>query len=113
MANQYYYDIIYLDTVTTPNGLEKSVACIHWHLVGTHDDGTVVRYANETVINPEPSDQADFVTFEDLTAENVLPWLHSNITEEETASYRSTVDSLIEQTRNVNEVATRDIPWSE
>jgi len=112
MANQYYYDIIYLDTVSSPNGLEKSVVCVHWHLVGTHDDGTLVRYENETTINPEPSDQTDFIAFDDLSAETVLSWLESNISEEQAAGYRSIVDNIIEETRNVSETTTREIPWS-
>ena len=107
MANQYYYDIIYLNTKTS-NGHENAVVNAAFHYVGTHDDGTVVRYEASTTI-PEPAADAEFLDFESLQANTVLSWIESNISDEYLNKCKRAVDHAIEVKRE--QVQTRELPW--
>jgi hypothetical protein len=108
MANQYYYDIVYLDTKTTSHGHEKAVVNVAFHLVGTHDDGTVVRFEGNTVI-PEPESGSEFVEFGNLQANTVVSWIESNISDEYLNKCKNACDQAIEEKRNSTQ--PRDLPW--
>ena len=107
MANQYYYDILFLNTQTT-NGHEKAVLGVGFHYVGTHDDGTVVRYESNIQI-PEPATDSEFIEFESLQANTVLSWIESNISDAQVDKCKRIVDELIDLERNP--VQPREIPW--
>jgi hypothetical protein len=110
MANEYYYDIVYLDTVTSSSGNANAVETVHWHLVGTHPDGTIARFGDSTTINPEPSESSEFVAFESLTANTVLSWVESSVTDDQLNRCKMRIDNLIEQERNPK--TAKDIPWA-
>ena len=108
MSNQYYKDIVSLETVTSSSGNEGAVKTVYWDLVGTHTDGTVARFKTMTELNPETTE--GFVAFESLTANTVLGWLDTAVAASYLDECEGIVDLIIEDKRT--EKTPRAIPWA-
>tara|TARA_B110000967_G_scaffold123592_1_gene126201 strand:+ start:2190 stop:2519 length:330 start_codon:yes stop_codon:yes gene_type:complete len=108
MATQYYYDILFLKTKTTSSDNEKCVVDVSFFLIGTHDDGTVGKFLGNVEI-PEPTEDSAYIGFDDLSANTVVSWVESNISEEYLAKCKYNVDDTIELQRNPS--VSRELPW--
>ena len=78
MAVTYQWDITKLDVWPEKNGLNDVVYNVHWNLIATDGDFTVEQNNIETIEINEDSDY-QFVSFEDLTKEQVVEWVKSSL----------------------------------
>ena len=96
MANVYSWDCRTVDTYPTHSELSDVVYNVHWRLTGTDESSevsaTIIGTQN---ISLETLDSSSFVTFEDLTHEDIIGWIALEMGEERIEELKVSVDSQI------------------
>jgi len=96
MANTYTWDCKTVDTYPVQDEFSDVVYNVHWRMTGTDESGehsaTVIGTQTITV---DTLDAENFVAFEDLTHEDVIGWVETEMGEERVAELQASVDSQI------------------
>lgn len=77
MANTYSWNIVYIESKPSLNGLTNVASFIKWIYTGIGPEGIEGRIEGETKI-PEPQTET-FIPYNSLTKEIVVSWLESTL----------------------------------
>lgn len=96
MANTYSWDCKTVDTYPTQDSFSDVVYNVHWRLTGTDESGehsaTVI---GTQTISVETIDAETFVSFEELTHDDIVGWVETEMGEERVTELQASVDSQI------------------
>ena len=102
---EYVFKILQLDT-TVKNDIENVVYCIRTHLSGTDGVATGNTYFGVAIpFNPEST----FVTYQELTEEQCISWVLTNVSQHQLTNYQNIISKQIEDQHNP--VITLPLPW--
>lgn len=74
--NTYNFKINAVDCYTSKDGLEKVAYNVHWSYFGTDGTHTASMIGVQSIEEPDPE---NFVSFEDLTEEQVVGWISASM----------------------------------
>jgi len=96
MANTYSWDCKTVDTYPTQDSFSDVVYNVHWRLTGTDESGehsaTVI---GTQTISVETIDAETFVAFEDLTHDDIVGWVETEMGADRVAELQASLDSQI------------------
>ena len=96
MANTYTWDCKTVDTYPVQDEFSDVVYNVHWRMTGTDESGehsaTVIGTQTITV---DTIDAEGFVAFEDLTHEDVIGWVETEMGADRVAELQASLDSQI------------------
>jgi hypothetical protein len=94
--NTYSWNCRTVDTYPTQGELTDVVYNVHWRLTGTDETGahsaTVIGTQNLTVEDIQPE---GFISFEDLTHEQIIAWVEEAMGAERVTELKGSVDNQI------------------
>ena len=102
------WNIVQMDTYPEYEGQPDVVFNVHWNLIGTNGtyQGSVYGSTGLTL-----NKDATFISYADLTQEQVITWLKNTLGEEQVAAHeKSVTDQINEQV--TPKVVTPPLPWS-
>ena len=82
MATTYTWNIDMMHTASKA-GLADAVTVIHWSKTGTNENGIAGRYPGVTRYNVSAIDSSGFTPLNQLTEEQVIEWVKSDLSEEQ------------------------------
>ena len=96
MANTYTWDCKTVDTYPVQDEFSDVVYNVHWRMTGTDESGehsaTVI---GTQTISVETIDAETFVAFEDLTHDDVVGWVETEMGADRVAELQASLDSQI------------------
>ena len=108
MAISYLWNVQQMDCYPEYEGEADVVFAVHWRLNAT--DGTYSGSAYGSIgLTLDPD--ADFVSFADLTEEQVIGWVQDALGEEQVDALEANVAKLIEDQANPP-VVSPTLPWA-
>jgi hypothetical protein len=108
MTTQYKWGFPALDVTYSVGDLQNVVSTVHWTLTATEDQYTASVYGSAGVGSPTPE---AFVSYEDLTEEEVIAWTTEALGGEE--QVQAMMDSLAAQieAQKAPKTGTMTPPW--
>jgi hypothetical protein len=106
MSNTYTWKILQLETVPSINGLENVVSVVRWLLTATDDINSTTVEGTVELENPLVE---EFISYIDLTEDQVLQWTKSKLGNQETQYYQY-LDEQLSKIARPQAVAT-ELPW--
>ena len=109
MTIQYKWGFPALDVTYSVGDLQNVVSTVHWTLTATEDQYTASVYGSAGVGSPTPE---AFVSYEDLTEEEVISWVTTALGGEE--SVQTMMDGLAAQieAQKAPQTGTMSPPWN-
>jgi hypothetical protein len=95
-------------------GLEGIIVQTYWECTGTNEDGHAGVFSGATPFNPEQIDPDNFTTYDQLTEQQVLGWIQSEV--ENSPGYQQMINKTIIrqiEAKNIQEVNPGHFPWDE
>jgi len=114
MSNTYVWNINYMDTKPSEDGLTDVVMSCQWSLTGTNDLDPPTTAGNYGYTTFGPPSTEDFTAYADLTQEQVLSWVWSMSPEQggvDQAQAQAGIDAQIQASLNPPTVVLPN-PWS-
>lgn len=113
MSVNYSWVITSLNCVEQENTLENVVKSVDWKLVAsdTHNEKTIDTYVLGNTLFPSP-EQSDFVSFSDLTQQQIISWIEQTIPAEEIENCKNYLAGKLDLQRVV-ETVTLPLPWDQ
>ncbi len=102
------WNIVQMDTYPEYEGQPNVVFTIHWNLLGTNGthQGSVYGSTGLTL-----NKDAAFISYDDLTQDQVIGWVKSALGEEQVTAYEASVAKQLVDLANPP-VITPALPWS-
>lgn len=89
-----------VEVIPEKDGFTNVISHVHWVLRGKSDDTEPIIATMFGVESLDTDNITDFISFEDITNEQVTSWVTNNFGDEEVASIKEDVDKQIEQVKN-------------
>jgi len=104
---EYTWQFPALDVKYSEGELQNVVTTVHWVLVATEDEHTASVYGSIGVPEPTPE---QFVSYDDLTQEEVQSWVEDEMGEEQVQAHK---DNLANQIATLKAPVTGTLtpPW--
>lgn len=106
MTITYQWEIMNLHPIKSLNGLNNVIGAITWIYRGTNEDG-IDGFVDGKLVLEQPEGE-NFINYEDITQENIISWLESNIDVE---SHKPNIINQISE--NINGTPYQlPLPWA-
>ena len=94
MANTYSWNCRTVDTYPTQDSLSDVVYNVHWRYTGTDGTNSTTVIGTQT-ISTEDIDSESFVSFDDLTHDDIIGWVETAMGTERVAELQASLDSQL------------------
>ncbi|NDC96556.1 hypothetical protein EB077_14725, partial [bacterium] len=85
-----------------------------WKKIGTDQDGITGEFSGATPFDPEQVDPNNFISFENLTEDQVLGWIKYIVVGEYENHVNQKIQEIIDSKRQpISEVISPNFPWSQ
>lgn len=110
MEINYTWKLLSLKKVNTSN-LNDVIIQTVWEKIGINEDGVTGTFLGSTEFDLDSVDPNNFISYENLTEENVLGWVHSIVIEGyEKYVNKVILDQILEKTSAIVQVDS-GFPW--
>jgi len=97
MANTYNWRINALDAKIHENDLDNVIYTVHWSFIGQDDSEEPVMASSIGTLGVQYNPEEPFIQYDDLTKEDVVGWLESELDVE---AMKQNIDNQIELKKN-------------
>ena len=95
-----------LEVKPTVGKLKDVVSIVHWRCTGISEEFSASVYGSVSL--PEPTDETDYISYADLTEEQVKSWVFANGIDEQ-----ATIDNIATQieSQKTPALVKKELPW--